>query len=232
MWGELVTPLTIDSRIWPRTLAIGERFWASKNIRNIKDMYRRMFLQSYHLEELGINHIRNIDVILRNISENQNIEYLKKLTRIYEPVKYYTRNKGGTEYQSYSPYTLFADACSADAKDALEFNFLVDEYLSTKNKKILDKIMNNYLKVWKDYYTNFMNLGLKPNPKLKKIFLLSENLSNAGNLLLQLLMNHKPDKTIIEKLAIEIKKMDTLAIETDVEPAVKKSFIKLLNSIK
>ena len=30
MWSELVTPLTIDSRIWPRTAAIAERFWSPK----------------------------------------------------------------------------------------------------------------------------------------------------------------------------------------------------------
>ncbi|EDO26761.1 predicted protein, partial [Nematostella vectensis] len=39
MWGELVTPLTIDSRIWPRTAAIAERFWSPKNITDIDHLF-------------------------------------------------------------------------------------------------------------------------------------------------------------------------------------------------
>jgi hexosaminidase len=33
----------------------------------------------------------------------------------------------------YSPLTLFADACSADASDAYEFNKAVNTYLENKN---------------------------------------------------------------------------------------------------
>ena len=35
MWSELVTPVTVDSRIWPRTAAIAERLWSSKEIKNV-----------------------------------------------------------------------------------------------------------------------------------------------------------------------------------------------------
>jgi len=39
------------------------------------------------------------------------------------------------EYNSFSPFTLFADACTADAKDAITFNNEVALFLKNKEKK-------------------------------------------------------------------------------------------------
>ena len=50
MWSELVTPLTIDSRIWPRTAAIAERFWSPKEVNDIENMKFRLKDVSNKLE--------------------------------------------------------------------------------------------------------------------------------------------------------------------------------------
>jgi len=161
MWSELVTPLTIDSRIWPRTAAIAERFWSPKEINDVKNMHHRLNEVSYRLEELGISHIKNKDVILRNMTNNQDIEPLITLSNICEPLKMYSRNKGGTEYKSFSPFTLFADACTADAADELKFKNAVQLFLAdpnTKHKKLILSFFDN----WISGYENFEELKASP----------------------------------------------------------------------
>ncbi|MBK5210039.1 MAG: family 20 glycosylhydrolase [Flavobacteriaceae bacterium] len=206
MWSELVTPITIDSRIWPRTAAIAERLWSNKAINDVDNMFKRLEVISSRLEELGITHIRNRDVILRNISNHQNIEALIKLTKVYEPLKIYTRNKGGKKYKTYSPFTLFADACTADASDAIIFNNLTKKYLSGKDansKKELISILNKWVE------NDVLFTQLKINPILKNIAPLSKNLAEISQSLISILISEKIKTSqykILKNQYLEIKK--------------------------
>src|SRR5262249_59131023 len=68
MWSEYVSPETIDSRIWPRTAAIAERFWSPREVTNVDDMYRRLAVTSVRLEELGLTHEKNFRSLLRRMA--------------------------------------------------------------------------------------------------------------------------------------------------------------------
>src|SRR4029078_7789167 len=93
MWSEYVGPETIDSRIWPRTAAIAERLWSPQNIRDVDDMYRRLNGITVQLEELGLTHERNVDVLLRRLAGQKEIGSLKLLVSQVEPVKEYRRGE-------------------------------------------------------------------------------------------------------------------------------------------
>lgn len=226
MWSELVTPLTIDSRIWPRTAAIAERFWSPKTINNIDNMLHRLKDVNNKLEELGITHIKNRAVILRNISNHSDNEALKTLSRLCEPLKVYTRNKGGTEYKSFSPFTLFADACVADAEEATAFNKLIARENGITENNLAE--IKNYLKKWATNYE-----GLTPiikNPNIKPLELLSKNLSLTSTLILKSINNKKITQEDLQTLSVSIKALQEPY--ADVELAITDAFKTLIKYCK
>lgn len=224
MWSELVTPLTIDSRIWPRTAAIAERFWSSENVTDIASMYKRMGNLSFRLEELGITHIKNRDVILRNITNNQSIEALVKLTKVYEPLKIYERNGGDTKYKSYSPLTLFADACVVDAPDAIIFNNLTDDYLLTNNVTSKKEIIS-MLNEWVNNHEMFLQIK-NNSPILRSIEPLSKNLANISKSLISIIESENIKTTDYQNITSQFFEIKKPVI--DVELATLKSFKKLI----
>ena len=217
MWSELVTPQTIDSRIWPRTAAIAERFWSAKEVNDVNNMQKRLNVINFQLEELGITHIKNRAVILRNISNHQENNALKILSNLCEPIKIYSRNEAGTEYKTFSPFTLFADACVADAKDAVTFNKLVAQE-NFHEIKI-------YLKHWSKNYDQLQ--PILNNPNVKPLEELSKNLSITSNILLNILTKKKINASQINNLNTAILLLEKPYLDTEL--AVVASFKKLIN---
>ncbi len=206
MWTELVTSLNIDSRLWPRTAAIAERFWSDEKITNLESMYKRLEYVSFRLEELGITHLRNRNVILRNITNNQQTESLDVLTKICEPLKIYTRNAGGIEYKTYSPFTLFADACTVDASDSFKFNKSINHFLNDQNSKNTEELIRFFDK-WITNYTKFKNLNR--NPILTTILPLYKNIASVSKIYKNVLLHKKVTKKQLKEinnLLLELKK--------------------------
>lgn len=221
MWTELVTPTTIDSRLWPRTAAIAERLWSAEDITDVANMRKRLDVVSFRLEELGITHIRNKDVILRNITNDQNIASLYEFSNVCEPLKGYTRNKGGTEYQMYSPFTLFADACGPDAKDSLAFDDAVAQYLANKtpeNKAKVAAFFNKWIALNKELVALSANA-----PLVQPILPLSKKLTDASQELLLVLDNKSTLKADDLKSLIEqCNSKDHADVELSVYASLKK----------
>jgi hexosaminidase len=222
MWSELVTPLTIDSRLWPRTAAIAERFWSSKEIVDIESMYKRLEYVSFRLEELGITHLRNKDVILRNITNNQPTKSLETLANICEPIKIYTRNAGGTEYKSFSPFTLFADACTVDAVDSFKFNKAVANYLEKQNLNNSEEL-NSFFNKWIANYKDFNSLEI--NPILNDIQSLYQNLNNISIIFTEILQNNKANKAQLHQIKNLLAVLENSVV--DVELAILNDLKKL-----
>ncbi|HEY0430598.1 MAG TPA: family 20 glycosylhydrolase [Pyrinomonadaceae bacterium] len=129
MWSEWVSPETIDSRIWPRTAAIAERLWSPRSIVDVADMYRRLSVVSLQLEELGLTHKRNHDMLLRRLVGSEDIGPLRTLASVIEPVKEYRRYQMRPQTML-SPLTGLVDATPPDSEAARKFALMVDGLLS------------------------------------------------------------------------------------------------------
>jgi len=193
-WAELVTYETVDSRIWPRTAAIAERFWSPQFVKNVDDMYRRLEVVSFHLDELGLLHIKNYEMMLRRLTNNHDISALKTFVDVVEPVKIYTRHRQGKKYLQQSPYTRVVDAARPESITARHFSKLVDQYIvDPKNPDAAELILQ--LSVWQENHRQLVEI-IKVSPVLKEIEGMSADLEALANLGLEAAKALAKNKTL------------------------------------
>lgn len=94
MWAEQLNPETVDSRVWPRTMAVAERFWSPQSDRDVSDMYRRLRINSLKLENVGLRHISAPEIMRRNLLLERHPEALDVLASVLEPVSFHERYQG------------------------------------------------------------------------------------------------------------------------------------------
>ncbi|HEX8250883.1 MAG TPA: family 20 glycosylhydrolase [Pyrinomonadaceae bacterium] len=172
MWSEWVSPETIDSRIWSRTAAIAERFWSPREINDVDDMYRRLAVIDFQLEELGLTHRKNQLMLLRRLARKQDVAALQTLVSVIEPVKEYRRYRQRPQTML-SPLTGLIDAAQPDAPGARAFNKAVDEMLAGKNARENAAKIRSMINIWR-----------AAEADLQKIFDDSPALAEAGQLAL------------------------------------------------
>jgi hexosaminidase len=55
IWAELVDEWNLDSRVWPRAAAAGERLWSNAQVKDIPDAFARLLRHSCRLSARGIH---------------------------------------------------------------------------------------------------------------------------------------------------------------------------------
>jgi len=176
-WAEWVTPENIDSHIWPRDAAIAERFWSPQDVTDVNSMYARMHAVGLKLEFLGLTHYSARDRMLQRMAGTADVDALRVLADVVEPVKDYNRwddAKGPIDF--HYPLTRMIDAVYPESDVAREFSNSVQQFAqSGYEDRALAAQIRSQLTLWRDN-------DAKLNPLLQRSSLLEENVAISQNL--------------------------------------------------
>ena len=163
VWSEFVWQQNIDSRIWPRTAAIAERFWSPQSVNSVPDMYRRLDAVSVWLEQAGLQHLSSTNRMLRQIAGTQDLGPLATLGKIASPEGVGTREeltRKATPSTQRDPLVKPVDAVVPDPPYRRQFAAQVDALLNDAPKfaATSDQLTKAFT-AWRDMGSGFAALA-------------------------------------------------------------------------
>ncbi len=178
MWSEIVSPETIDSRIWPRAAAVAERLWSPAEVRDVDDMYRRLEIESRRLDAAGVTHRSSYEPMLKRIAGDRPVEPLRVLADVVQPVTGYARSHLHV-YTSATPLDRLVDAVRPESAVARRFSKDADAWLSAGGAREAAAPLRAALTAWRDNHAALEPI-LAASPTGAEARALSRNLSAAA----------------------------------------------------
>ncbi|CAF4495738.1 unnamed protein product [Rotaria sp. Silwood1] len=189
MWTEYVTQNSVDSRIWPRTIAIAERFWSSSKVSDENFLYERLFRMNHLLDKMqtGVTHISSYKTQLQNliIDPNKKLDLLHPLVILADVCEPYgiEQRSQTSKYSSNVPLTTFTDVLQSESEVIWKLEKL----------PINDKTYRDIFQTWSLNHLRLRQLfdNVERNKKQEiwgqDIELLSQNLAHTGHIGLRIL---------------------------------------------
>lgn len=190
LWSELVSEQTLDLRLWPRTYAIAERLWSTRELDDEKSMYQRLaYMDRWGTLSVGLQHqwdsIRN----MMRLTNQSDISPLQRFAEAVEQAQYYHRHheKSANEnYDRYDPLNRLADALPPESVTIRELDVWVDELLADPAKQARQQEIRTLLLRWQANIPAMRQLCAK-NRDLAALTPLVERVDGLSRLGLRLL---------------------------------------------
>ena len=229
LWTEAVSRLNIDSRIWPRTVAMAEKWWTPAVLtRDESDMYRRLEFISAYLDQMGLQHLKGQELLLTDLAQGKDPAPLKVLADVLEEVKYYERLS--LTATTTMPMNEVVDAVQPESFTARHFLQMTDTFLADSTHKMYEGELTEMLKLWRNNHSAFQTLA-QDNPRLQKVMVTSEELSIMSNFALAAVDALTGRKTFSKEDKEAMKRGMTSTSRAYVILAVSPGLMKLVDAI-
>ena len=212
MWSEFVDGEIIDSRIWPRTAAIAERFWSPQQVRDVPSMYERMAAIAQKLPAYGIEYRATSEQMLERMSGDANPEALRVLASVVEPPKKYARG-GMRDYTSLTPLNHLVDAVSPESETAREFREICKRIAAGTGTPQDWQQAHDWLTLWRDNDAK-LEPSLTKSDLTEELVPVSQSLHQVGEIGLRTLDALQKGETV----AAEVQKQDLASLAAAEKP--------------
>ncbi|HEX6495865.1 MAG TPA: family 20 glycosylhydrolase [Acidobacteriaceae bacterium] len=194
MWAEQLNEKTIDSRIWPRTAVMAERFWSPQSDRDVASMYRRLPGVSIELEQAGLKHITGPGMMRRSISGEVNPTALTTLAGVLEPVSFGERSE--TQHtDGHTPLDRLVDTVVPDPPSRFEIAQDVDAVLNkTADSTAAEARLTRRFMEWQEI-APLLATQMQANLRMSDAAIRATQLGELGKIGLQALLSLDPNNS-------------------------------------
>jgi hexosaminidase len=232
MWAEQLNERTIDSRIWPRTAVMAERFWSPQSDRDVVSMYRRLPRISIGLEQVGLKHITGPAMMRRSITGEVNPTALTTLAGVLEPVSFGERSE--TQHtDGHTPLDRLVDTVVPDPPSRFKIAQDVDAVVNkTADSTAAEARLTRRFMGWQEMAPSLF-AEMQANPRMSDAAIRAQQLGELGKIGLQALLNFDPNNSAYSGPKLQASSpQDQLAVITDTQKPVALVRFTFLDSLK